>query len=191
MRAATAPTTRYRPNLPTGTRTERSISPPSIGDLVPLAVVVLQDGDRHDEQEEDHGLGRRIPEVVPLEGLPIEVQNDDVGGAGRSAPRQDEDLVEDLQRQDGVVDQEEGGGGGEERDGDVPEALQRTGSVDGGGLVELLRDGLESRQVDDHVVAQVLPDAEDDDAGQGHVAGHQPGLLGEVEQLEQDIEDAE
>src|SRR5512143_2324940 len=144
MSAATAPTTTYRLNLPAGTRTERSICPPLIGDLVPFTVIVLQDGDGQDEQEEHHRLGSGISEVVPLEGLPVEVQDDDVGGTGRSAPRQDEDLVEDLKRQDGIVDQDEGGGGSEERDRDVPEAPQRTGPVDGGSLVELRRDGLES-----------------------------------------------
>src|SRR5512143_3840232 len=163
MSAATAPTTTYRLNLPAGTRTERSICPPLIGDLVPFAVVVLQDGNGQDEQEEHHRLGSGISEIVPLESLPVEVQDDDVGGTGRSAPRQDEDLVENLERQNGIVDQDEGGGGSEERNRDVPETLHGTGPVDGGGLVKLRRDGLESRQVDDHVVAQILPHAEDDD----------------------------
>src|SRR5574341_207635 len=190
MTAATAPTTRYRLNLPTGTRTERRIGS-SIGDFVPLAVVVLQHRDGQDEQEEDHGFRRGVAEVVPLECLPVEVQDDDVGGAGRPAPRQDEDLVEDLERQDGVVDQYEGGGGSEERDRDVAEAPQGTGPVDGRGLVELWRDGLEPRQVDDHVIPQVLPDTEDDDRSEGHVAGHQPGLLREADELEQHVEDAE
>ena len=84
-------------------------------DLEALAVDVLEHGHAEDEHEEHGRLGRRVAEVVALEGLAVEVEHDHVGRAGRSAARQHEDLVEDLEGQDAVVDEEEGGRRGEQR----------------------------------------------------------------------------
>src|SRR5207302_1760971 len=53
------------------------------------------------------------------------------------------------------------------------------------------RDGLQPRDVDDHVVADRFPDAEDDDGRQRHVARQQPRLRGEVGELEEHVDQPE
>src|SRR5579871_3570146 len=56
----------------------------------------------------------------------------------------------------------------------MPELLYLTGPVKAGRLVEVAGHGLESRQEDDHVIANILPEVRSDDAAQRQMRVAQP-----------------
>ena len=78
--------------------------------------------------------------------------------------------LKDLERRQAKSGQDHGG---EEqrrpdaRQGYVPRQLASAGSVEAGRFVQVLWDTLQPREQDHHGEANVLPDADEDDGGQG------------------------
>ena len=86
------------------------------------------------------------------------------GHVGRSAARQVDGLVEQLQRAVGGHDRRDQDDRLEQRNGDLEELLHLVGAVDAGRLVDRILDALHGGEVEAHVVARPAPDqAEDDD----------------------------
>ena len=83
-------------------------------------------------------------------------------------------LVVDLEAGDGEHDDHKEGGGAQLRQGDVPELLPAVCTVQLGGFVQVRVAALQAGQIDDHVVAHVLPHAEQDDRDHGGVLTGSP-----------------
>ena len=81
-------------------------------------------------------------------------------GVGWAAARHHKGFIEKLKRADGQNHQYEKGRRAKQRQRDIEEALTVVGAVDGGGLVQLQRDGLQARPENDDGKADVLPQCE-------------------------------
>src|SRR3984957_19392240 len=73
----------------------------------------LDRGDHKDDEEQEVGDGRGVPEVEVHEGLLVEVVDEDRGGVERAALGAQVDLVEQLQRVDREPHGQEQRGGAE------------------------------------------------------------------------------
>src|SRR2546427_6165582 len=112
----------------------------------------LDQGDREDEDEEDHPDRGRESELRVADRRSIDEQDDRRQRVVRLAPLSagDQCLVEQLEAADEQQRRYEEVGRPEERERDAPERLPGTGAVDGSGLVDLLADRLQERQVEQH-----------------------------------------
>src|ERR1700682_1369892 len=98
----------------------------------PLDEAKLRDGERHDDQHQDHRLGGRAAKVRRLHPVVIALVDQDLRGACRAALRDGVDDAESLEeRINDIDDEEEEGGGREQREYDGPEAPGGPRAVDG------------------------------------------------------------
>lgn len=128
----------------------------------------LEQGDEEDEQHEHPGDSRGVAHAVEGEPGFVHVEGEHGGGLTGTALGHDVDQREDLEGADDAGYQEEEGGWPEQREDDVGELLPAVGAVDLRGFVEFLGNALQTCQVDDHVVSQPCPQADD------HHGGHSP-----------------
>lgn len=139
----------------------------------------MQDGDDDGQHEEDHRVGHLVGVVAPGEAAE-DGHGDAAGGrAGTPVGEADDDVVgveEVLEPEHGVDDHV----ARHERQRDGPELPPGGGAVQGRGLVHVLGDREQPRQVDDQRAGDGLPRRDQDDGdprqvGVGQQAGLQPG----------------
>src|SRR5829696_1253046 len=80
-------------------------------------------------QEEEHRQGRGIADPEVREALVVDVLQHRAGGEVRAARRHDVHLVEHLERRDDLQHHHERRGARQQRDGDHPDLLPRSGTV--------------------------------------------------------------
>src|ERR687893_2486705 len=102
----------------------------------------------HDEQQPRHRGGVAHAEVTERLGVELEVVNS--GRLPRAASGHQIDDVEHLERSDDLEDDDEEGGGSQKRPRHAAELPPPAGAVQLRRLVEILRDGLQTGQEDDH-----------------------------------------
>src|SRR5216683_119002 len=149
----------------------------------------LEEGEDEDHREEDprHRGGRAELEKI-LERRLVEMLDHRARGVARTALGEDEYLPEDLEGSDDVGDEDEEEHRAEQRQGDGPEAPPPARAIEGGGLVELARDVLEAREIDDEVVARHPPDGGQDDRPHGRGGIREPGADRNPERLQVVVE---
>jgi len=135
----------------------------------------IGDGENQQEEDEDDGDGRSLAHILILEPrLPQVVEQHGAGPAG-AALGQHEDVIHHLKSAD------EGDGGdkqrraAQQRKGDLPQHLPAVGPVQRRRLIHVGGQILHPRQIEDHVIARVLPDAHDHDGDEGQI-----GIAGPV-----------
>src|SRR5260370_28616495 len=110
----------------------------------------LQEGDGDDERGEDERAGRADAVVLVAERRVVQVdqRRPDGGGGvpGLAGVEQVEELIERLERGDEDEHEDRGVGGPQQREGDGPESLPPARAIQGRGLVQVWRDGLEPGQ---------------------------------------------
>src|SRR3990170_4363732 len=112
----------------------------------------LEERERADHYEEQDRLRRGDAPARGDERVLVETVDEDVRGAARPALRHDVDQAEDLEEGvERVHHEEEEGHRREDRERDPPEDAHAARAVDPGGLLELLRHGLEAGQEEDDV----------------------------------------
>ena len=132
--------------------------------------------DQNDEQQ--HHADRRAVALTALAKAGLIQQVDDgLCRKAGAAVRHNGDLVKDLQTIDQRQRKADGEGAGNQRQRDKAEPLQSAGTVDGGGLLHILRHALQGCQIDDHVVAGTLPDHNHSHRPDGDIGVAQPVLL--------------
>src|SRR5699024_7783444 len=118
----------------------------------------LDDGDDQHQYEQDHGDGAGIAVLGGVDkSHVVNVVHQGHGRIAGAALGDHVHLVVHLEARDGQHDDDEEGGGAQLGQGDVPELLPAVGAVQLGGLVQVRVAALQAGQVDDHVVAHVLP----------------------------------
>lgn len=110
--------------------------------------------------------------------------------SGPAAVGEQERLGEDLHRRDDLHEEQQGEDEPGLRDGDVPDLAQQSGAVEFGRLVQLARDALEGGQVDQGGAAHVHPGRRDDDREHGGVGVLEPLLGGQVEDVQDAVEES-
>ena len=151
--------------------------------LLPLVVagraLELDDGDKQHQHKQHHGHGTCVAVLRRVdEGYVVDVVNKGHGRIAGAALGDHVHLVIHLEGGDGQHDDNEEGGGLQLRQGYIPEDLPLAGTVQLGSLLQLGVGALQTGQVDDHVIAHVLPDAEQDDREHSGVLTGSP--LGQV-----------
>src|SRR6185437_16558699 len=132
------------------------------------------EGEGDDDQQVAHGGagsegGQQVaePEAVGPGG-------EGGGGIDRSAAGHDPDDVEHLEGVDQPEQQGNRGNGAQQREGDAPEALPGVDPVEGGGLVQTLRNRLQAAVEQHQVERDADPDVRDDHRNQRPVRGGEP-----------------
>ena len=151
--------------------------------LLPLVVagraLELDDGDKQHQHKQHHGHGTCVAVLRRVdEGYVVDVVNKGHGRIAGAALGDHVHLVIHLEGGDGQHDDNEEGGGLQLRQGYIPEDLPLAGTVQLGSLLQFGVGALQTGQVDDHVIAHVLPDAEQDD--REHSGVLTGGPLGQV-----------
>ena len=126
----------------------------------------LYQGDHEHYCKQHQGCGRSASELPVPECFLVDVVHEDHGAlvdhAVGTSGQHVHDVV-DLEAADGQHNRHEEGGGLELRQRHVPELLPGIRPVQGGRLIEVLADALQSGQVDHHVVTHRLPDRKEHD----------------------------
>ena len=134
-------------------------------------MALLNEGRRHDEDEEDHRHGARAPDSVGgTEGRPIDLRGDDVRGPARIArvsPGQPVDEVEGLKGGNKRRDEHEERGGAQHRQAYARQKPDRPGAVELRGLDDGLGNRLQAGEEEQRDVADVLPHVDEGDGRQG------------------------
>ena len=167
------------------------------GWLLPVRFARHPSDVRNRDDEDDHGdhPGQRgaVAGIVILEGLEIHPGAEHLGRPAGPAIGHRVDDVEDLERLNDRQRQHDDVGLGQARQGDVAEGLPGVGAVESCRLVILLRDRLQTGEVEDHRKADMAPDLGDEGGGQRRVVVGKPaagepvqadGLEGEVHRAE-------
>ena len=120
--------------------------------------------DRHDqpEHQRDRHRGSK-PALRAFDADPADVVSQNVRRARRPALRDQRHRLEHLNRVDDRDDGREEQRAPQERQGHEDEALQRTGPVELGRLIERCRDLSKPRDSQDREIADLLPDIEKHD----------------------------
>ena len=123
-------------------------------------------GEGGDDQEQHPGEGGGVAHAEIGEGLVVEIDGEEEQAIerGAGAAGNDEGAREALEGLDHLQDQVEEDDRGEQGHGDGEEFAHRAGGVDLGGFVELLRNGAQAGEEDQHGRAE-LPDGEKDQRG--------------------------
>ncbi len=127
--------------------------------------------------KQHHGHGTCVAVLRRVdEGYVVDVVNKGHGRIAGAALGDHVHLVIHLEGGDGQHDDNEEGGRLQLGQSDVPELLPAVCTVQLGGFVQVRVGALQTGQVDDHVIAHVLPDAEQDDREHsGVLTGSQRG----------------
>ena len=132
--------------------------------VIALGAAELDDGNDQHQYEQHHGNGTCVAVFRGIdEGHIIDVVHQRHGSSAGAALRDHVHLVVDLEAGDGEHNDHKEGGGAQLRQGDVPELLPAICAVQLGGFVQVRVAALQACQIDDHVVAHVLPYTEQDD----------------------------
>src|SRR5499425_507554 len=115
--------------------------------VLPLSSVQSEPRDQDcGEQERNHGSGdgRTLAEIAAAYGALIPERRHEMRGVGGAAAREHPDELEIGEGEQYRKRHHHGDDGREQRVGDVAEPLPRRGAVDGRGLVERRRYGLQA-----------------------------------------------
>ena len=152
---------------------------------------VLDREDDHHGQDDEVGDRGREAQVEGGETLVVGVDADRLGRVVRPAAGQAVDDVEDPEEVDGAPHHGHEDDRPQERQGDVPEDLPGGGAVHAGRLARLLGDAGQAGQHQQGHEGGRVPDVDDDERPQCQAGVAQPGHLGQADQGEQPVEDAE
>src|SRR3989441_3137715 len=130
------------------------------------------------ERKRESGDGGSFAQRAAWNGALIGEGDEQVGGVGRTTARDGPDELEVGEGEDGREDGEDGGERQEQQPGDLPESPPAARSVDGGRLVQLLRNGLQSCEIADGEEGDSPPDVRDHQRRPG-----EPGASEEVHVL--------
>src|SRR5262249_36480288 len=120
----------------------------------------------HYQNKKGERDGGAIAAVVILEGLTIDQLNQDHRRIAASAGGEQVDLIEYLQLQDELDGQHQCGDGPDQRPGYQTELLPSRGSIEGGRVVDILRDVAKPRDKQKDVESVRPPDGYEGDCGQ-------------------------
>ena len=159
--------------------------------LIRLLHELLRDErDRHDDKEEDHRHGGRVPAFARTERGDVDLVHGRRGRKLGPARREQVHLIEELER----ADQRHGDGEirrcAEHGDRNVPEALHRTRAVDLRRFVQFARHLLERRHVYDHVPADCAPQVDEHDGKERRALVREPGAVGQPHAVQYTVEQA-
>ena len=120
-----------------------------------LLRLVLQHGDDHDDDQQEHNDRGTYALIIIYEGLLVEQVYQRLGLIESRVVliHDHEDQVEHLQAADHPGDRHEEDRGGQQRDRDMEELVDPIGAVDAGCLIVILGDILQAGKEKDHVVA--------------------------------------
>src|SRR5579871_1583759 len=138
---------------------------------------VEADEDAADEADEDR-VGSAAPGPKIAEGLLVDIETHRLGDVGGTASGHDVNDVEDFEGIDHSQHDRDAERAQDLRKRDLPELAPGPGPVDGGGLIELRRDDLKSRQHDERDERVVLPDIGQDHHVHDRRRVAQPGPVG-------------
>ena len=137
----------------------------------PLDVEAGQD--QHQQCHHD-GAGAAEAEVQRLDTVCIQELSDGRGGARRATAGEDVHLLEQAEGVDGPQQGAQGQAALDVGQGDVPELLEEAGAVDAGGLILVLRHGLEGGVQQQKHKGDVLPHVDQQDRAEGRFCVHEP-----------------
>lgn len=130
------------------------------------------------------------PKSQRLDTVCIQELSDGRGGARRATAGEDVHLLEQAEGVDGPQQGAQGQAALDVGQGDVPELLEEAGAVDAGGLILVLRHGLEGGVQQQKHKGDVLPHVDQQDRAEGRFCVHEPVEHRQAQSLQELVDDA-